>query len=176
MRRVTTILVIAAGTMLFSLGVVEACGDKLMRMGRGARFQQSLHPANVLIYLPTSAPPEASSKAPKLQAFLKRAGHRANIIHGSDRLSEVLSSDRYDIVLTSLAEAGDVEKQIQTSALKPVIVPMLLNASKAEVTAAKRQYRCMIKNPNNGDEYLDAIDSAMRSRARVVTKKDKALP
>ena len=171
MRRITTIFVIAAGTMLFNLAVGEACGDKMLRMGRGARFQQSLHPANVLIYLPTDASPEASSKAPKLQAFLKKAGHRANIIHGSDRLSEVLSSDHYDVVLTSLAEAGDVEKQIQSSALKPVIVPMILNASKADVTAAKKQYRCMIKNPNNGDEYLDAIDSAMKSRVRVVNKK-----
>ena len=167
MRRITIAFVIALGISLLSIAVADACGDKLLRIGRGARFQRSLQPATVLIYLPSSATAEAATKAPKLQAFLKKAGHRPNIVQGADRLSEVLRSGQYDVVLTALTEVPSVLRQAQASASKPVVVPMIFNASKAEVTAAKKQFRCVVKNPNDGDQYLDAIDEAMRSRMRL---------
>jgi hypothetical protein len=167
MRRITIAFVIALGISLLSIAVAEACGDKLLRIGRGARFQRSMHPATVLIYLPTTATADASTKAPKLQAFLKKAGHKSSIVQGADRLSQVLGSGQYDVVFAGLAEVASVQKQIAASASKPAIVPMVFNGTKAEVAAAKKQYRCVVKNPNDGDEYLDAIEEAMRSRMRV---------
>ena len=171
MRRITIAFVIALGISLLSLAVADACGDKLLRMGRGVRFQRSSHPATVLIFLPSTAPAGASTKAPQLQAFLKKAGHKPIIVQGADRLSQALSSGQYDVVLAGLAEVAGVQKQIEASGSKPAVVPMIFNGTKADVAAAKQHYRCVVKNPNNGDEYLDAIEEVMRSRMRVVQKK-----
>jgi hypothetical protein len=57
-----------------------------------------------------------------------------------------------------------VQRQTEASAAKPVIVPMIFNAKKADIAAAKKQYRVVVKDPNDGDDYLDAIETAMRSR------------
>src|SRR5205807_3523693 len=104
MRRTKIAFVIALGISLLSIAVADACGDKLLRIGRGARFQRTMHPATVLIYLPSSATADASTKAPKLQAFLKKAGHKSSIVQGTDRLSQALGSGQYDVVLVGLAE------------------------------------------------------------------------
>ena len=167
MRRITITIAIVMGISLLSLPVAEACGDKLLRIGRGARFQRSMHPARVLIYVPPNSPSDASARAPKLQAFLKKAGHRSNIADGTDRLIELLGSEQYDVVLTGLDQAPIVQKQIDAFASKPVVVPMIVNERKAEVAAARKRYQSVVKNPNDGDEYLDAIEQAMKSRMRV---------
>jgi len=171
MRKTITTLTVVAGVLLLSIAVADACGDKLLRMGRGARFQRSMHPATILIYLPSTASATASTRAPQLQSFLKKAGHKARVVQGMDRLGEVLLSGQYDVVLTDLAEVAGVQKQIESLSSQPSIVPVVLKSTKAELTAAKKRYRCVVRNANNGDEYLDAIDEAMRSRVRVVQKK-----
>jgi len=164
MRRTTITLALALASSFLSIAVVDACGDKLLRIGRGARFQHSLHTASVIIFLPADAPPEASKNAPKLQAFLKKPGHKANVVQGPERLSQVLGSGRYDVVLTALSDVATVQRQSETSTVKPVIVPMLFNAKKSDIAAVKKQYRAVVKDPNDGDEYLDAIETALRSR------------
>ena len=48
---------------------------------------------------------------------------------------------------------------------------MVSKGTKAEVTAAQKQYRYVVKNPHSADHYLDAIDEAMRSRVHLLAKK-----
>jgi hypothetical protein len=171
MGKAITALAVVLGISLLSIPTADACGDKLLRMGRGARFQRSMHPATILIYLPSTASAAASTRAPQLQSFLKKAGHKSRVVQGADRLSEVLLSGQYDVVLTDLAEVAGVQKQIESLSSQPSIVPVAFKSTKAEVSAAKKRYRCVVRNANNGDEYLDAIDEAMRSRVRVIQKK-----
>jgi len=166
MRRLTSIFLIVLSISLLSMVAADACGDKLLRIGRGARFQRSMHPAVVLIYIPSTAPADVSTQAPRLQSFLKKAGHKANVVQGTSGLGLALSSSKYDVVLTDLGQVADVQREIDGSASKPVVVPMIFSGTKSEVAAAKKHYRCVVKNHNNGDEYLDAIDEAMRSRTR----------
>ncbi len=67
MRRITITLAITLGVLTMSIAIVDACGDKLLRIGRGARFQHSIHAASILIYIPASA----ATTVPRLQSFLK---------------------------------------------------------------------------------------------------------
>src|SRR5713226_302766 len=164
MRRITIALLLAVGTLLMSIAVVDACGDKLLRIGRGARFQRSVHPASILIYVSANTPMAATSK---VQSFLKRAGYKPRVVQGMDGFGGALSSGQYDLVLTDLSDVPGLQKQIDISSSKPSIVPIAIKATKAELTAAKRQYRCLVKNSDDGDEYLDAIEAAMRLRART---------
>ena len=165
MRRITLTLAVLSGSLLFSLPLTNACGDKALRIGRGARFQRSTHPASILIYVPSGTPETAATQAPRLQTFLKKAGHKPRIVQGTDGLSEALGSGQYDLVLTPLAEVASLQNQIDASPSKPLVVPIAMKATRAEVAAARRQYRWLVRNPNDGDEYLEAIEVAMRSRA-----------
>ncbi len=164
MRRITIALALAVGTLLMSIAVVDACGDKLLRIGRGARFQRSVHPASILIYVSASTPMAATSK---VQSFLKRSGHKPRVVQGIDGFGGALDSGQYDVVLTDLSDVPSLQKQIETSSSKPSIVPIAIKASKAEQAAAKKQYKCLVKDSDDGEEYLDAIDAAMKSRART---------
>lgn len=166
MRRIVLASVIIAGLLVFSFAVAHACGDKALRIGRGIRFQRTSHPAAVLIYIPSN-----STRASQLQSMLKKVGHKPHAVQGVDKLGEALKSGQYDLVFMDLAEAPSLEKQIATAASKPVLVPVVSQGSKAEVTAAQKQYRYFVKDPHSADRYLDAIDQALRSRVRLLSKK-----
>jgi DNA-binding NtrC family response regulator len=166
MRRLVPAIVTIAGIVLFGIGVADACGDKALRIGRGIRFQRTSHPASVLIYIPSNYP-----RSTQLQSMLKKVGHKSAAVQGADRLSEALRSGQYDLVFADLAEAASLEKQIESSPSKPVLVPVVSKGTKAEVTAAQKQYKYFVKDPHNADRYLDAIEQAMRSRVRLLSKK-----
>ena len=164
MRRITIAVLLTIGSLLMSVAVVDACGDKLLRIGRGTRFQRSVHPASILIYVSADAP---ASHPAKVQSFLKKAGHKPSIVQGINGFGGALSSGNYDIILTDLSDAPRLQKQIETSTSKPTIVPIAIKATKAERVAAKKEYKCLVKDSNDGDEYLDAIEAAMRLRTRT---------
>ena len=166
MRRLVTAFVIIAGFALFSTGVADACGDKALRIGRGIRFQRTSRPASVLIYIPSNF-----LRATQLQSMLRKVGHKSATAQGADKLSEALKSGQYDLVFADLAEAASLEKQIAYTSTKPVLVPVVSKGTKAEVSAAQKQYRYFVKDPHSADRYLDAIEQAMRSRVRLVAKK-----
>ena len=106
MRRMVLAVVILAGTLLLSIAVVDACGDKALRIGRGIRFQRTSHPAAVLIYIPSNA-----TRATQLQSMLKKVGHKSYAVQGVDSLSEALKSGQYDLVFTDLAAAASLESR-----------------------------------------------------------------
>ncbi len=165
MRRMVLAIVIIAGSVLLGMSAANACGDKSLRIGRGIRFRRASHPAAVLIYIPANA-----KRATQLHSMLKKVGHKSYAVQGVDSVSEALKSGQYDLVFADVAEAPSLEKQIQASASKPRLVPVVSNGTKAEVTEAKKHYKYFVKNPHSADHYLEAIDEAMRSRVRLLTK------
>ena len=166
MRRMVLAMALIAGTALLSITVADACGDKALRIGRGIRFQRTSHPTAVLIYLPSN-----TTRAAQLQSMLKKVGHKSYAVQGVDSLSEALKSGQYDLVFTDFAAAASLETNIRTSPSKPVLVAVVSEGRKAEVTAAQKQYRYVVKNPHSAEQYLDAIEDAMRSRVHLLAKK-----
>jgi hypothetical protein len=166
MRKILIALFLAVG-LLMSVSLVNGCGDKTLRIGRGARFQRSVSPASILIYVPSDTPTGAASK---LQSFLKKAGHKPRVVQGPEGFGGALSSGRYDIVLAALSDASGLQRQIETFSAKPSIVPIAIKSTKAERAAAKKQYKCLVRDSNDGDEYLDAIDAAMKARDSVTQR------
>lgn len=165
MRRMAAAIVIIAGIFLLNIAVGDACGDKSLRIGRGIRFRRTSHPAAVLIYIPSN-----EKRATQLHSMLKRVGHKSFAVQGADGVSEALKSGKYDLVFADVSEAPSLEKQIQASASRPGLIPVVSNGTKAEVAAAKVHYRYLVKNPHSADDYLEAIDQALRSRVRVLSK------
>ena len=89
-----------------------------------------------------------------------------SMVQGIQGFGGAVRSAHYDIILTDLSDVQSLEKQIETATSKPSIVPIAIKATKVERAAAKKQYKCFIKDSNDGDEYLEVIDAAMKARDR----------
>jgi len=158
-------LMIAAVFLLGAAGV-EACGDKALRIGRGIRFQRTVHPAVVLIYIPSNP-----TRASQVQSLLKKVGHKSYAAQREDNFNEALRSGQYDLVLGDLDVAANLGKQIENSPSRPVFIAIVSEGTKAEVAAAQKHYSHVVKNPHSSERYLDAIEGAMRSRMQLTGKK-----
>ena len=171
MRRLVcapVMIVIIAGTVLVSIAVADACGDKALRIGRGIRFQRTSRPAAVLIYIPSN-----TARATQVQSMLKKVGHKSYAVQSVDSLSQALKSGQYDLVMAGVADAASLENQVGAYPSKPVLVAVVSEGTKTEVAAAKKQFRYVVKNPHSAEQYLDAIDDAMRSRVHLIAKKSQ---
>src|SRR5262245_27479278 len=110
------VLMLAAALAALQSGArsVQACGDKFLLAGRGAKFRQvyaAIYPASVVVY---AHPQRGAGKAildPRLLADLKQAGHRVSVLQEEQALSRALASDRIDVVLTDAVDADRVATQ-----------------------------------------------------------------
>jgi ABC-type amino acid transport substrate-binding protein len=144
-----------------------ACGDKLLAVGRGVRFQHAnaAREANLVIYSAT-----ARSGAPlgnsKLQITLKRVVHKLQVVQGGPQLDQALKSGRVDVVLVEFGDLAGIAQELQSAPSKPAILPILVRPSKAELTAVQKEYRFALKAGADDFEYLTSIDEAMKVKLR----------
>jgi ABC-type amino acid transport substrate-binding protein len=166
-----------AGSALFvaiaalSGSAALACGDKLLAVGRGVRFQRAYaaNEANLVIYSATSHS-GAPLGNPKLQTALKRVVHKLQVIQGGSQLDEVLKSGRVDVVLLDFADLAGIAGELQSAPSRPVILPVLVKPSRAEFAAAQREYKFALKATTDEFEYLTVIDEAMKVKLRSIGK------
>ena len=163
MRKIILALAILAAALPLDLPAARACGDKSLRLGRGVRFRRTANPASIIIYVSPTAAPDALSKTPRLQSFLKKAVHKSHVVQGEGQLSEALGSAQYDIVLSSLDEAAGLRRRLEGWGSHPALVPIVFRGGGGEAS----QYRFVVKNASSGEDYLEAIEGAMKARARA---------
>ena len=88
--------ILLCGGVIFSAALLSgtlglACGDKLLNVSRGLRFQRAYagRQANLVIYsAPTSN--AGALKSAKLQATLKQVGHKLQTVEDLSQLDRVL--------------------------------------------------------------------------------------
>ena len=98
-------------------GDLIACGDKFLVAGRGTRYQRpkTARAASVLIYADPASAVAASLKKAKVESLLKLEGHRATRVQSLEELSAIVSSGRYDVILTATSDSANVQRLLQTS-------------------------------------------------------------
>ena len=140
--------------VLLSVGITGdliACGDKFLVAGRGTRYQRpkTARAASVLIYADPGSAVAATLKKEKVESLLKLEGHRATRVQSLEELSAVVSSGRYDVILTATSDSANVQRLLQTSrdAATVVAVDDLKNRS-----------------------LLQAIDTAVSQRDQTLKK------
>jgi hypothetical protein len=164
------LFLIALGISAFLLEpCANACGDKMMAIGRGVRFAhayKSPYPASILIYLrPGSSVQQADNKI-LLQSTLVSVGHRVRTAQDRAQLEDALRLGNYDLVLTDSADAAELEPEVQVSRSKPLLLPVLYKPSKSEDSSARNRYPWVLKAPGNIGQLLATIDAAMDSKSR----------
>jgi ABC-type amino acid transport substrate-binding protein len=160
-----------AAIALLSGTAALACGDKLLAIGRGVRFQRAYaeRQASLVIYS-NGAQNGATLSSTGLQTTLKRAGHKLQIVQDGSQLDEALKSGKVDVVLVNFADLGGITRLLQSAPSKPVIVPILFKPSKTELAAAQKEYKFALKASADEFQFLTAIDEAMKLRVRTNAK------
>jgi hypothetical protein len=156
-RVVLAFLVVAVG---FSMGEnLLGCGDKFLSVGRGTRYQRpkNFRSASILIYANPSAGLSAALKGLPVEKVLKHEGHRSSTVETPEQLSAILAGGRFDVVLTSSADAPAVEKLL-AGPEAPVVVAF---CDKAGEKPPKPEPVSCLKAPEKERSLLDAIDKAV---------------
>jgi hypothetical protein len=175
-RSLIVSMVIVAGVLAQHAEVLHACGEKLLALGRGIRFQSrhSPRPASVLLYLPQSASPLTD---PNLESALKDAGHAVRAATTTADLESALRSGSYDVVLANVTDAPDLERAQAVTAANAVVLPAVYlvtpaaqKQTKADRDSASKTFGVMVEVPGRPGHYCAAVDKAMELKL----KRDKA--
>lgn len=160
------VLVFVVTAVLIQLGMnySDACGDKTMRVKTSLRYyeQAKQNPSRILIYS-ASLP---AGKAVELRDYLNKVGHKATAMDDVSSVKNGIRNSQYDLVLTNLAQAPELQLQVEFSTLKTVVVPVLLKQPKSEEKAAAKQYKVVVKNPEDGIDFLIAVSRVMNSQSK----------
>jgi ABC-type amino acid transport substrate-binding protein len=171
MRRLAGSALLFVSIAALSGIAVLACGDKLLAIGRGVRFQRvyAAHEANLVIYS-GGTQSGATLSSTKLQTTLRRAVHKLQLVQRGSELDQALKSGRVDVVLVDFADLAGITRELQSAPSNPVILPILVKPSKAELSAAQKEYKFALKATADDFEYLTAIDEAMKLRLKAGPK------
>jgi hypothetical protein len=164
MRKLSFVLT-AAFIGLSPVQLANACGDKTMRVKTGLRYYQTQiakHPSTILIH--SAALP--AGKAVELRDFLNKVGHKATSLDDVASIKNNLRIAHYDLVLTNLEEAPDLQKQVESFTPNTRVVPVLFKQPDAEAKAAAKQYKVIVKNPKDGLDFVIAVAKVMDSQSR----------
>ena len=120
-RRLGALVVILAIGMT---GDLFACGDKFLVGGRGTRYQRpkNARAASVLIYADPASAVAASLKKAKVESLLKLEGHKATKVQTLDQLSTVMSTGRFDVILTANSDSASVQRLVAANPDAAVVV------------------------------------------------------
>jgi hypothetical protein len=172
MRVLGPILLALAAVMTQAVDPLQACGDKFLLVGRAVTYHRAygaIYPASILVYAPPLRDATRAIRDPRLQSDLKRAGHKVVLVENETALARALESDHVDLLLTDVADADRLSKQVGTAALAPVVLPVMYEPTKEEIKQVEARYHCQLKSSDRADQFLSSIDDAMK--ARVAQKK-----
>ena len=168
MSRVWVFIVALASAAATLTSAVQACGDKFLMVGRGAKFQRvyaSVHPGRVLIYARPSTDGKAAIRDPQLHKALRQAGHSVSVIEEWSLLEQALKSVPVDVVLVDVEEAEKLQGVIAGSPSSP---DALYVASPSASPALQKQFMCRLKVSDRSVRFLDEVENIMKGRAKRV--------
>ena len=168
MRRLFLALGSATVVLLLSATPAFTCGDKLLAVNRGLRFQDfsSSRRASILLYSHKGSGSSNPNDKGQLQSALIRAGHRLQTVAEWRELDDALKTGHYDLVLVDLINAPQVEESLRGAASPPLVVPLVYEATKAENKLLKKQYPFLLMAREKDGRYLTVIDRALDARAK----------
>jgi hypothetical protein len=177
--RLFLVLVAVVGTLLAQgAAPLHACGDKLMMLGRGIRFQSKHTPraAAVLLYLPESATGQPLTD-PKLESALREAGHAVRAVTTPADLESALRGGTYDVVLANVTDAPELERANGATQGNAVVLPAIYLVtpgarpvakaqSKADRDKASKDFTVIVDVPGRPGHYCHAVDKAMELKLK----------
>ena len=145
---------------------LEACGDKFLRVGRGARFQRgyvALHPGRIVLFVRRTPAGRALNDQ---EPALRRAGHRTQLVREEAALDAALRAAPYDMVMVEMADVSTVEPHLRGLAPRPAILPVLDDPTPEALQMAEKEFSCVVESPGKKADVLAEIDGLMEHRGK----------
>lgn len=178
MRKLLLLTAVAASAVSQGAVPLHACGDKLLMLGRGIRFQSKHTPraASVLLYLPESATGQALTD-PKLESALREAGHVVRAVTSPADLDTALRGGGFDVVLANVSQAPELERTQAVAGRGAVVLPAIYlvvpgaestskQQSKADRDKASKDFAVIVQVPGRPGHYCHAVDEAMELKLK----------
>jgi hypothetical protein len=178
MRRFAAVsIVILSAVLIQKPTLVQACGEKLLLLGRGIRFQSRHTPraAAVLLYVPNTGSGRPLSD-PNIESALKEAGHTVRAVTTSADLESAVRRGTYDVVLADITDALDLERARAIPGQNAVVLPAVYLVSaaqlppkqqtKADRDSAAKAFGVMVEVPGRPGHYCAAVDKAMELKLK----------
>ena len=167
MPRVALVVVALTLSVPAIYPAAQACGDKFLAVGRGAKFQRawvSVYPGKLLIYSRPSSDPKHAIRDPQLHKALRQAGHNVNVIEDWSLLEQAIRSVPVDVVLVDVSEASRVQGLIASSPGHPDALYVALPKNLTPATPSPVVAR--LKSSDGALKYLEEVESVMKARTR----------
>lgn len=162
MSRIALLVVALAVSLPAIYPAAQACGDKFLMVGRGAKFQRayaSVYPGKILIYARPSTDPKAAIRDPQLHKALRQAGHSVSVIEDWTLLEQALKTVPVDVVIVDAGEAS----RLQTIMTSSLAHPDALYVADAR-SVPPQQIVCRLKSSDRPLKYLDEVENTMKAR------------
>lgn len=157
-------LLLAAAAALEAPRAASACGDKFVRVGRGARYQRgyvALHPASIVLYMGSGAAASGSLKG--MESTLKAAGHRVTTVKAG-ALGAALRDGKHEVVLADLKDAPQIAPEVKAAPSPPELIPVMKKPAPEAFAAAEKEWVCVVENPGDKTQILASIDNVLEQR------------
>jgi hypothetical protein len=157
-------LLAGVASVLPAGGRAFACGDKFVRVGRGARYQRgyvALHPASIVVYAGPGA--AASGTLKGMEPALKAAGHKVATVK-RDALAATLRAGKQDLVLADFADAQGIAAELKAAPTPPLLLPVMKKPTAEAFAAAEKEWTCVVGDPSDKYQVLTSIDKLLEKR------------
>ena len=171
MRRKFLVATVVAGIAVTS-NAAFACGDKLLALFGRPGFRQMrarASSASILAYARENSAVAGVLRRLDLPSAGKWTGYKLQAVDTPSKLDQALQRGNYDILLVDLSDADSAQEHARTSPSRPTLLPVAPSATKAEVSAAKKKYRGVLKSSGGLDHYVSAIDEALAERVKTAS-------
>jgi len=179
-------LAIAMAVVAGSPTLLQACGEKLLVLGRGIRFQSRHTPraASVLLYVPQTASGRPLTD-PNLETALTEAGHAVRAATTVADLESALRSGKYDVVLANITDAPALERAQSVTERNAVVLPAVYLVApgsqakpqaKADRESASKAFGVVVEVPGRPGHYCSAVDKAMELKLKRERSSKVRLP
>jgi hypothetical protein len=148
-------------------GDLQACGDKFLVVSRNTRYKRSAPRSSALILIwanPSSSLPLALANVP-VDATLRKAGYHPTSVATAAEFEAAIAQGGWDLILADGADCDALRRRLSGDGA-PFVLPVLYNATAAELKQAKKLYACVLGSPTKNQAFLDTIDEALAIRPK----------
>lgn len=156
MRSILAIALLLAAPSTF------ACGDKLVQIGRGVRYQRAnaVRAASILILVDPGLDRQMASR---LGHAFTTVGHKVQLVDGASQVATALRDNHYDVILTGSSGAAAVAREVQSSrSPQPTVISVVQRGTQVSENSASSV--ATLTMPSRQADQIGVIDRAMKAR------------
>jgi hypothetical protein len=167
--RILALGMVLGAAALFGTSSV-ACGDKLVALGGGVRFERivvSRHPGRILVILSPGSGLAVANTRYSLTSSLMLAGHTVVEIDDPAELGSTLTTEPLDLVLIDATEFHGIALRSSSTGQAPTILPVVYQDGSSSQPATRPVPDCSADaGKAKGKNLLRTIEKTLDLRSR----------